>query len=113
MITASFFSEFWQHLVDHDEQGLFLVLAGFILSFALIRMSTRLMRSPKAPWWPGSVVSGGVHLHHLVFGIVTMMIAGTLGFATLGHSPYAEICAFAFGVGRAAGRSLCARSRAS
>jgi hypothetical protein len=99
MITASFFSEFWQHLVDHDEQGLFLVLAGFILSFALIRMSTRLMRSPRAPWWPGSVVSGGVHLHHLVFGIVTMMIAGILGFATLGHSPYAEICAFAFGVG--------------
>ena len=35
------------------------------------------MRSPKVPWWPGSVVSeSGVHLHHLVFGIVTMMIAG-------------------------------------
>jgi hypothetical protein len=58
------------------------------------------MRSPKVPWWPGSVVSdSGVHLHHLVFGIVTMMIAGTLGFATLGHSPYLEICAFLFGVG--------------
>ncbi len=36
------------------------------------------MRSPKVPWWPGSVVSeSGVHVHHLVFGIVTMMIAGT------------------------------------
>ena len=58
------------------------------------------MRSPKVPWWPGSVVSdSGVHLHHLVFGIVTMMIAGTLGFAALGDSPYAEICAFFFGVG--------------
>ena len=58
------------------------------------------MRSPKVPWWPGSVVSdSGVHLHHLVFGIVTMMIAGTLGFAALGDSPWAEICAFAFGVG--------------
>ena len=58
------------------------------------------MRSPRVPWWPGSVVSdSGVHLHHLVFGIVTMMIAGTLGFAALGHSPYAEICAFVFGVG--------------
>ena len=51
-------------------------------------MSTRLMRSPKVPWWPGSVVSdSGVHLHHLVFGIVTMMIAGTLGFAAFGDSP--------------------------
>jgi hypothetical protein len=100
MSTASIFSNFWNQLVDHDEQGLFLVFAGFILSFALIRTSTRLMRSPKVPWWPGSVVSdGGLHIHHLVFGIVTMMAAGTLGFAALGHSPYVEICAFAFGVG--------------
>jgi len=98
--VASIFTDFWDQLVEHDEQGLFLVLAGFILSFALIRMSTRLMRSPKVPWWPGSVVSdSGVHLHHLVFGIVTMMAAGTLGFAALGNSPWAEICAFAFGVG--------------
>ena len=100
MIFASVLSSFWNQLVANDEQGLFLVLSGFILSFAFIRMSTRLMRSDRVPWWPGSVVSdGGVHLHHLVFGIVTMMIAGTLGFAVLGHSPYAEICAFFFGVG--------------
>jgi hypothetical protein len=100
MSSASIFSDFWNQLVERDEQGLFLVLAGFLLSFAFIRMSTRLMRSDRVPWWPGSVVSdGGVHLHHLVFGIVTMMIAGTLGFVALGHSPYAEICAFLFGVG--------------
>ncbi|MFL5901986.1 MAG: hypothetical protein ACJ75S_12420 [Solirubrobacterales bacterium] len=100
MIAASIFTDFWDKLVEHDEQGIFLVLAGFVLSFAFIRMSTRLMRSPRVTWWPGSVVSdSGVHLHHLVFGIVTMMIAGTLGFGALGHSPYAEICAFAFGVG--------------
>jgi hypothetical protein len=97
--TASIFS-FYGHLVDHEEQGLFWVLLGFIGSFAFIRMSTRLMRSPKVPWWPGSVVSdSGVHLHHLVFGIVAMMIAGTLGFAAHGESPYAEICGFLFGVG--------------
>jgi hypothetical protein len=100
LVSASIFSDFWQRLVDHDEQGLFLVLVGFILSFAFIRMSTRLMRSPRVPWWPGSVVSdSGVHLHHLVFGIVTMMAAGALGFLALGQSPYTEICAFAFGIG--------------
>jgi hypothetical protein len=101
MSAASIFSDFWNDQILADEkQGLFLVLVGFILSFAFIRMSTRLMRSPRVPWWPGSVVSdSGVHLHHLVFGIVTMMIAGTLGIAALGESPYAEICAFLFGVG--------------
>jgi branched-subunit amino acid transport protein AzlD len=101
MIIASILSDFWNDQILADEkQGLFLVLVGFILSFSFIRMSTRLMRSPRVPWWPGSVVSeGGVHVHHLVFGIVTMMIAGTLGISTLGQSPYAEICAFLFGVG--------------
>jgi hypothetical protein len=101
MIEASILSEFWnEHILAHNRQGVFLVLVGFVLSFAFIRMSTRLMRSPKVPWWPGSVVSeSGVHLHHLVFGIVTMMIAGTLGFAAHGESPWAEICAFLFGVG--------------
>jgi hypothetical protein len=101
MTTASIFADFWNdQILAEEKQGLFLVLVGFILSFAFIRMSTRLMRSPRVPWWPGSVVSeSGVHVHHLVFGIVTMMLAGTVGFTVLGDSPYVEICAFAFGVG--------------
>lgn len=100
MTAASAFTDFWNRISEHELQGLYLVLIGFILSFAFIRMSTRLMRSPKVPWWPGSIVSeGGVHVHHLVFGIVTMMVAGAAGFATFGDSPWMEICAFAFGIG--------------
>jgi hypothetical protein len=100
MITASIFGDFYDRIAEHELQGLYLVLIGFLLSFAFIRMSTRLMRSPKVPWWPGSIVSdSGVHLHHLVFGIVTMMAAGAGGFAAFGNSPWTEICAFAFGIG--------------
>jgi hypothetical protein len=100
MTTASIFTEFWGNLENQDEQGLFLVLVGFILSFAFIRMSTRLQRSAKVSWWPGSIVSdSGVHLHHLVFGIVTMMVAGAAGFLAFGHTPWTEICALLFGVG--------------
>jgi hypothetical protein len=99
--TASIFSDFWQNqLVEHDRQALFLVLVGFLGSFLFIRTSARLMRSPRVPWWPGSVVSeSGLHIHHLVFGIVTMMAAGSLGFAFYGESPWTEICAAAFGIG--------------
>lgn len=101
MSAASIVVEFWdEQLVAEGKQGIFLVLVGFVLSFSFIRMSTRLMRSPRVPWWPGSVVSdSGVHVHHLVFGIVTMMVSGTVGFVALGDSPYTEICAALFGVG--------------
>jgi len=101
LTTASFISDFWQdQLVEHDRQWLFLVLLGILLSFGFIRMSTRLMRSPKVPWWPGSIVSdGGLHVHHLVFGIVLMMIAGTLSFAGFATGVVYDLCAFAFGIG--------------
>jgi hypothetical protein len=59
------------------------------------------MRSPRVPWWPGSVVSeGGVHVHHLVFGIVLMMVAGGLSFAA-GETdgPWYAIYAVLFGIG--------------
>ena len=99
-LAASIISDFWDDLVASDRQWLFLVLLGLVLSFGFIRMSTRLMRSPRVPWWPGSIVSdGGVHVHHLVFGIVLMMLAGTISFAGFAVSPIYEICAFLFGVG--------------
>lgn len=94
-------SDFYNdQLVEHDRQWVFLVLLGLVVSFGFIRMSTRLMRSDRVPWWPGSVVSdGGLHVHHLVFGIVLMMLAGTISFAGFATDPLYEICAFAFGVG--------------
>jgi hypothetical protein len=101
MSSASIFTDFWNdQIVANGTEGLFLVFVGFILSFSFIRMSTRLMRSPKVPWWPGSIVSeGGVHVHHLAFGIIAMMIAGAVGFSALGEQPATDICAFVFGVG--------------
>jgi len=100
MATASILSDFWGNLEEHHEQAVFLVLVGFIGSFAFIRMSTRIIRSESVSWWPGNIESeGGVHVHHLVFGIVTMMVAGTLGFVADGRSPFLEICALGFGIG--------------
>jgi hypothetical protein len=99
--TASIFSDFWNdQLVAHDRQALFLVLVGFLASFAFIRLSARLGRSPRVPWWPGSVVTdGGVHLHHLVWGICLMLAGGASGFALFDSSPWLEVCACLFGIG--------------
>lgn len=98
---GSLISDFWDHqLVDHGRQFLFLVFVGFIGSFGFIRLSTRLMRSPRVTWWPGSVVSeGGVHLHHLVWGIAAMMGSGVISFALLNTGWWYEVCAVVFGIG--------------
>jgi len=75
----------------------FLVLAAFLVSFLAIRTSARLTRSVS--WWPGGVETGGVHLHHLVWGIVLMMVAGFLAFAAPLTAPWWHIDAIVFGIG--------------
>lgn len=94
-------ADLWStQIAGEHRDGIFLVLVGFILSFAFIRMSTRLMRSPRVPWWPGSVVSdSGVHIHHLVFGICLMIGAGALGFGFYGETVWRDIFAAIFGIG--------------
>jgi hypothetical protein len=77
----------------------FLVLLAFLASFAFIRTSARLMRSPRVPWWPGSVEAGGVHIHHLVWGISLLLIAGFAAFVSDLYAPWWQITAIAFGIG--------------
>jgi hypothetical protein len=84
---------------DTESQRAGLVLLGaMLLSFGFIRFSTRMIRA-EVSWWPGNVSPGGLHIHHLVFGIVAMMIAGFLGFALQPVDPWLEILAALFGIG--------------
>ena len=74
------------------------MLAAFVVAFLLIRTSARLTRSVS--WWPGGVeTKGGLHVHHLVFGICTMMIAGFLAFAAPLDPPWWHLVGIAFGIG--------------
>jgi hypothetical protein len=75
----------------------FVVLVAFLVSFLAIRTSARLTRSVS--WWPGGVKSGGVHLHHLVWGICLMLLCGFLAFAAPLEAPWWHLIAIGFGVG--------------
>jgi hypothetical protein len=90
-----------QHFLDdRGQRAGFVVLGAFLLAFMFIRTSARLIRSPKVTWWPGSVTTkGGLHLHHLVWGIVLLLLSGFLNFTLQPESPWLEILAGAFGVG--------------
>jgi hypothetical protein len=85
----------------HAEPGreaAFVVLLAFLLSFGFIRTSARMTRSVS--WWPGGVeTEGGVHLHHLVWGIVLLLVSGFAAFATELDAPWWQILSVMFGVG--------------
>ena len=50
-------------------------------------------------WWPGGVESGGVHYHHLVWGILLMLLCGFLAFAAPLAAPWWHLVAIGFGIG--------------
>ncbi|HEY5193080.1 MAG TPA: hypothetical protein VIJ39_04295 [Solirubrobacteraceae bacterium] len=90
-----------QHFLDdRGQRAGFILLGSFLAAFLFIRTSARLIRNPKVSWWPGSVTTkGGLHLHHLVWGIVLILVSGFLNFVLQPASPWLEIFAGAFGVG--------------
>ena len=62
------------------ETILFNLLSGFVLAFALVRLSARGMRDG---WWPlGNVRLGGRHIHHFVPGILVAFGSGAAALLT-------------------------------
>src|ERR1700761_2970536 len=89
-----------QDLSLRQDQAGFILLGAFLLTFILTRIRTRLMRSPKVPWWPGSIkTEGGLHVHHHVIGIVLMLLFGFLAIAVYLPNPWWDLVAAGFGVG--------------
>jgi lysyl-tRNA synthetase class 2 len=83
------------------KQALFLLLVAFIVTFLFIRMSVRMIRAGVS-WWPGNISAGEVHVHHVVFGTVFMLVSGVLAFAPAGwQSPWWDLLGALFGVGAA------------
>jgi lysyl-tRNA synthetase class 2 len=92
-----------ESVISEAQRPLFFLLVGFILTFGLTRLSTRLARAGVfSRFRPGSIVTaGGLHIHHAVPGLVGMIIFGILGFAFQPASPWIEVLAFGFGSGAA------------
>lgn len=93
--------EISQHFLGEPAQRAgFVLLVAFLASFLFIRTSARLIRSPKVTWWPGSVkTADGLHLHHLVWGIVTLLVSGFLNFALAPTGAWLDVLAALFGIG--------------
>ena len=95
---ASIGSLYDRAIVDTGRQPEFLFFVAFLVTFGFIRTSAHLIRA-QVSWWPGNVNVGGTHIHHLVWGIGLLMIAGYVGVTIAPPSPWHEILAVLFGIG--------------
>jgi len=94
--------EWYRHtVIAQGRQPLFLMFLAFVLTFLFIRFSVRMIRA-GVRWWPGNVKPGGLHVHHVVFGVVFLLLGGGGGFSRIGDQPgWAAIFPALFGCGAA------------
>ncbi|MFC4913076.1 hypothetical protein [Actinomadura gamaensis] len=92
---------FERRIVDTGRLPLFCFFVAFIVTFVLTRVNVRLIRA-NVRWWFRNVTAGDVHIHHVVFGVVLMLLGGVAGFAVpSAHSWPNVLAASVFGMGAA------------
>ncbi|MGO8768123.1 MAG: hypothetical protein ACLQIK_03425 [Mycobacterium sp.] len=100
---------FSHDVVDRGRLPLLCCLVAFILTFFVTRSFVRFIRHraetgrPTRWWHPRNVHLGGVHIHHVTFGVVLALLSG-LTLVTLsvdGHEPQFTLAATLFGIGAA------------
>jgi hypothetical protein len=98
MFTASIGSAYQHGIVDTGREPHFLFFVAFLVTFGFIRTSTHMIKA-QVSWWPGNVSVGGTHIHHLVWGILLLLICGYIAVAIAPDSPWREVVAVFFGIG--------------
>jgi len=89
------------HFHDERRERLFLASLAFLVTFASVRGITHLIRAGVGPLQ--NVTSGGLHIHHLVWGILLLLVVGYVWLLEIGvgSSWVASLTAIGFGVGAA------------
>ncbi|MFJ2894748.1 hypothetical protein ACIO87_07670 [Streptomyces sp. NPDC087218] len=88
---------FERNIVEPGKLPLLLALTAFVLTFAVTRFVTRMIRAGKGPF--RNITPGGMHIHHVVPGVVLSVIGGFGAVASGRHGLGSGICAVVFGVG--------------
>ncbi|MEV4442985.1 hypothetical protein AB0K09_29035 [Streptomyces sp. NPDC049577] len=84
-------------IIEPGKLPLLLALAAFVLTFLVTRVITRLIRAGRGPF--RNIRPGGLHVHHVVPGIVLMVVGGFGAVAQGRYGFGAAVCAVLFGSG--------------
>ncbi|WP_458243336.1 hypothetical protein [Streptomyces sp. MAI_2237] len=86
-----------RNIIEPGKLPLLLALTAFVLTFLITRVVTRLIRAGKGPF--GNVKAGGLHIHHVVPGVVLTIVGGFGAVASGRHGFGTGAFAVLFGMG--------------
>ncbi|WP_326752256.1 hypothetical protein OHB56_11955 [Streptomyces sp. NBC_01635] len=86
-----------RNIIEPGKLPLLLALAAFVLTFVITRTVTRLIRAGRGPF--GNVEAGGLHIHHVVPGVILTVVGG-FGAVAGGRNGFGSaLSAVVFGIG--------------
>jgi hypothetical protein len=94
--VSDFIRTTYARIEDRNLRERLFILVSFILTFAFIRTVTHLQKSNILP-----DQHGPVHIHHMVPGIISLLIAGNVGIAFWRRRRLRLAMAILYGVGAA------------
>jgi hypothetical protein len=109
-VHVTFQLDFITGAVTRDRLPLVCCLVAFILTFFVTRTIVRYIRAhadsdaPRKWWQPRNMsAGGGLHIHHVVIGVILVMISGLtmVTLAATGGVPEFTVASIIFGVGAA------------
>lgn len=90
--------DWWQrNIIEPGKLPLLLALTAFVVTFAVTRVITRLIRAGKGPF--RNIETGAVHIHHVVPGVVLTVLGGFCAVAGGQHGFGSAAAAVVFGIG--------------
>lgn len=89
------------HFQSERRERFFLASLAFLVTFAIVRIVTTMIRAGVGPFH--NVTAGTTHIHHLVWGILLLLVTGYVWLSEtgVGSSWTASVTAIAFGIGAA------------
>jgi hypothetical protein len=86
-----------RNIVEPGKLPLLLALSAFVVTFLVTRLITRMIRAGKGPF--RDVTPGGLHIHHVVPGVVLTLAGGFGAVAGGQHGFGSALAAVVFGAG--------------
>ncbi|MFE5562190.1 hypothetical protein [Streptomyces sp. NPDC056544] len=89
----------YRNIVEPGKLALLLALLSFVMSFLVTRVITRMIRAGRGPF--KNVTPGGLHIHHVVPGVILVIIGGfgAVGSGRYGFGAYVSAVIFGLGAG--------------
>jgi hypothetical protein len=88
----------YETAIEHAGRGpLFWMLVALLVTFVATRAVTRRIRAGSTGLKNWQI--GGVHVHHQVFGVLAVIVSGSLEFAYRPASPWSDMLGAVFGAG--------------